>query len=353
MRERLEVQSLVSMAKISRATSIREIASRARVSIATVSRTLNAPDQVRPETARRVREVLKELDYSPNLAARALVTGRTNLIGLVVPNLVHSFFGEIAQSLSRVLQERGYGLLICSSDEDPVLERQTLIHLLARKVDVLLIATVQQGKEIFPPSMKPKTPYILIDRKIQGLAANFVGIDDEEVGFLATEHLVQVGCKRIAHIGGVRISTAGGRLEGYLRALKKYRMEIGSEYVVFSERMDVSADVAAYNSAKKLLALKPRPDGIFCYNDPCAMGAMRAVLDSGLSIPKHVALIGSGNLHVDADLRVPLSTVDQQSQELGRRAAMLALDLLQGHDENTTIILKPKLVVRESSRKQK
>src|SRR6185312_12853872 len=127
--------------------NIKEIAKRARISIATVSRTINAPHTVCPDTARRVRKVLDDLDYYPNLTARALVTGRKNLIGLVVPNLIHSFFAEISQSLSRVLRGSGYSLLICSSDEDPEIERQTLTHLLARGVDALLIATVQQDKD--------------------------------------------------------------------------------------------------------------------------------------------------------------------------------------------------------------
>ena len=336
--------------------NIKEIAKRARVSIATVSRTINAPHRVRPETARRVRKVLEDYDYYPNLTARALVTGRTNLIGLVVPNLIHSFFAEISQSLSRVLRDSGYSLLICSSDEDPEIERQTLTHLLARGVDALLIATVQQDKEIFPRSVKPRIPYVLVDRKVDGLSANFVGVDDEKVGFLATEHLIEAGCRRIAHIGGVQISTASGRLEGYKRALKKHQFAVDPEYIVTAKRMDESADSAGYYAAMQLLALKTHPDAIFCYNDPVAIGAMRAILENGMRIPENIALIGSGNLHLDSALRVPLSTVDQQCQRIGECAASLAIDLIgegKQKQQPKAILLVPKVVVRESSRLRK
>jgi LacI family transcriptional regulator, galactose operon repressor len=335
--------------------NIKEIAKRARVSIATVSRTINAPHRVHPDTARRVRKVLEDYDYYPNLTARALVTGRTNLIGLVVPNLIHSFFAEISQSLSRVLRDSGYSLLICSSDEDPEIERQTLTHLLARGVDALLIATVQQDKEIFPRSVKPRVPYVLVDRRVDGLSANFVGVDDEKVGFLATEHLIEAGCRRIAHIGGVQISTASGRLEGYKRALKKHQFAVDPEYIVTAKRMDESADSAGYYAAMQLLALKTCPDGIFCYNDPVAIGAMRAILENGMRIPENIALIGSGNLHLDTALRVPLSTVDQQCQRIGECAASLAVDLIgEGKQKQPkAILLVPKVVVRESSRLRK
>src|SRR5579883_1295095 len=331
--------------------NIKEIAKRARVSIATVSRTINAPHRVRPETARRVRKILEELDYYPNLTARALVTGRTNLIGLVVPSLVHSFFAEISQSLSRVLRESGYSLLIGSSDEDPEIERKTLTHLLSRGVDALVIATVQQTKEIFPKSVKPRVPYVLVDRSLNGLAANFVGVDDENVGFIATEHLIEVGCTRIAHIGGLQISTASGRLEGYKHAIKKHHLPIDPDHIVIANRMDESADSAGYYAARQLLGLKIPPDAIFCYNDPVAIGAMRAILENGMRIPEDVALIGSGNLHLDTALRVPLSTVDQQSDRIGECTANLVMDLIREErpKQPKKILLMPRVVGRDSS----
>src|SRR5262249_12273724 len=153
--------------------------------------------------------------------------------------------------------------------------------------------------QIFQKVTKQEIPFILVDRVIPGLEANFVGVKDETVGYIATEHLIQIGCRTIAHISGTRISTAVGRLAGYKRALKEYGLPFTPDHIVTVEKQDESADVAGYRATMKLLALPERPDGIFCFNDPIAIGAMNAILGKGLRIPEDIALIGSGNLHFD------------------------------------------------------
>ena len=335
--------------------SIKEVARRAGVSIATVSRAINEPDKVHPRTAERVRRAVERLGYRPNLTARALKTGRTNLIGLVVPDLVHSFFAELARGLSRVLRREDINVVITSSEEDPELEQSAIEHLLSRGVDGMLVASVQLGKDAFQRIKRQNVPFILIDRTVPGASANFVGVDDEAVGFLATEHLIQVGCRRIAHISGTRISTALGRLAGYRRSLKKYGIEENADLIVAVERQDESADTAGYRAATKLLSLPDPPDGIFCFNDPVAIGAMNAILTKGLRIPEEVALIGSGNLHFDDLLRIPLSTVDQDSEKIGEHAAALMVSLIQAKSAigPKTTLLTPRVVVRESTRRSK
>ncbi len=333
--------------------SIKEVARRAGVSIATVSRAINVPEKVHPRTVERVQRAIDKLGYRPNLTARALKTGRTNLVGLIVPDLVHSFFAELARGLSGVLREEGISVVIASSEEDPDLEQRTVDHLLDRGVDALLIASVQLSKENFQKMAKHKVPFILVDRLISGLAANFVGVKDDTVGFIATEHLIQIGCRRVAHISGTRISTAIGRLAGYKRAIKEYGLPLNPDHIVPVEKQDESADVAGYRAAMKLLSLPERPDGIFCFNDPIAIGAMNAILAKGLRIPEDIALIGSGNLHFDDALRVPLSTVDQCSEMIGQRAALLAMNLIDAKSSSTlkTVFLTPKVVVRESTKR--
>lgn len=334
--------------------SIKEVAKRAGVSIATVSRTLNVPEKVHPRTVERVQRAIEKLGYRPNLTARALKTGRTNLVGLVVPDLVHSFFAELARGLSGVLREEGISVVITSSEEDPTLEQGAIDHLLDRGVDALLVASVQLNKDTFQKVTKQKTPFILIDRVISGLSANFVGVRDETVGYIATEHLIQVGCRNVAHIAGTRISTAVGRLAGYKRAIKEYGLSSTPDRIVTVEKQDESADVAGYRAAMKLLSLPERPDGIFCFNDPIAIGAMNAILTKGLRIPEDIALIGSGNLHFDDVLRVPLSTVDQCSEMIGQRAALLAINLIEAKSSASpkTVFLTPKVVARESTKRR-
>ena len=198
---------------------MRDIAKDLGVSVITVSKVLRNHPEVGPATRERVLARVKELDYRPNLAARSLVTGRTYLVGLIVPDLLHPFFAEVAKSLSDVLRKSGYYLIISSSEEDPDLEQQAVDHLLARQLDTLVIASCRPTAELFVRIERHKTPYILIDRSVPGASANYVGVDDVAVGRLATEHLIAIGCKRIAHIRGPETSPGVARLEGYKRAL--------------------------------------------------------------------------------------------------------------------------------------
>src|SRR5947209_5640286 len=198
---------------------LKDIAEDLGVSVVTVSKVLRNHEDIGPETRDRVLKRIKELNYQPNLAARALVTGRSHLAGLIVPDLVHPFFAEVAKGVSGFLRSRGYGLAIASSEEDPDLEQQEIAQMLARGLDVLLIASAQRTAESFLKIKQEQRPYVLVDRKFSGLTANFVGTDDFAVGRIATEHLIENGCRRIAYIGGETVSTALDRLEGYRGAL--------------------------------------------------------------------------------------------------------------------------------------
>jgi LacI family transcriptional regulator len=172
-------------------------------------------------------------------------------------------------------------------------------------------------------------------------------------GETATTHLLQIGCKTIAHIGGSDVSTAVDRQAGYSRTLARAGMSLSSEYVVTYGRGDNSGDSAGYNGMKKLLQLNPRPDGVFCLNDPVAMGAMRAVVEAGLRIPSDVAIVGCGNVHYDDLLVVPLTSVDQDSRNLGTSAARLAMSMIKrkGEGPPKSLIMPARLVVRASSRR--
>jgi LacI family transcriptional regulator len=331
--------------------TMKDIAQELGISIGTVSKVLRDHPDISPETRERVRKRMRELNYRPNLAARALVTGRTHTIGLVVPDLVHPFFGEVAGGLSKLLRKKGYSLIISSSDEDLELENRAIDQLLARRVDALIVASSQRDWDFFHHIEKQKIPLVLIDRHPEAGKVNFVGVNDEEIGEMATEHLIAMGCRRIAHIGGPRISTALGRLRGYQKALESHGLPSEPKYVISREHADEASDATGYEAMNELLSLKRPPDGVFCYNDPTAMGAMQAAIEKGIRIPQELAIIGSGNVRYAKFLRVPLSTIDQQSGEIGDRAAKLALKLIESKTQPkpTTILLSPQLIVRESS----
>jgi LacI family transcriptional regulator len=332
---------------------MKDIARDLGVSVITISKVLRNHPDVGDETRRRVLARVKELDYRPNLAARSLVTGRTYLVGLVVPSLLHPFFAEIAKALSDVLRKNGYYLIISTSEEDPSLEEEEINQLLARRLDTLIVASCRSTVEMFFRIEKHQMPYILIDRSLPGLIANFVGVDDEAAGFIATKHLVEIGCKRIAHIRGPENSPGTRRLEGYKRALTQAGMPIVADYIIAEPKSDVESRQRGAEAMAELLSLQKKPDGVFCFNDPFALGAMNHALDQGVRIPEDMAIVGCGNLHYDDLLRVPLSSIDQHSRQIGEEAARLTLGILNSKTpvKPEIVVLQPELVVRASSSK--
>jgi LacI family transcriptional regulator len=335
---------------------LKDIAQDLGLSVVTISKVLRNHPDIGEATRKRVLKRMKELNYQPNFAARSLITGRSWTIGLVVPDLLHPFFAQIAKEISVEVRKKGYNLFISSSDEDPALEQEEIAQLLARRVDVMLIASAQWTVESFRRIEEQKIPYVLLDRQFAGFESNFVGVDDKAVGMLATKHLIEQGCKRIAHVRGPEISTAVGRLEGYRQALATNQMTPQPGHVIaIGPSGDHVGDQAGYAATVKLLVSKNRPDGIFCFNDPVALGTMRAILDAGLRVPDDIAVVGCGNLSYSDFLRVPLSSVDQNSRIIGKIAAALALKLAQGKSpaRPKSTLVAPHLVVRASSLRTK
>jgi LacI family transcriptional regulator len=337
------------------AIRLKDIAQDLKISVVTVSKVLRKHPDIGPETRQKVLQRMKELNYRPNLAARALATGRTHAIGLIVPDLVHPFFGQVAKALSGVLRAKNYSLVLSSSDDDPELEQQEIDQLLARRVDVLVVASAQRDPDNFRHIQEQKTPLVLIDRKIEGVPAHFVGINDVSAGRIATQHLIDVGCRNLAHIGGPEhVSTAAGRARGYREVLTRRDIKERPGTVVMREQGDEAADHTGYLAMKQLLTMKPRPDGVFCYNDPTAMGAMKAVLEAGLDVPSDIAIVGCGNVAYADFMRVPLTSVDQQSQQIGERAAKLALSVLEHSPSRPKhVVLLPSLIKRASTQRTK
>ena len=333
---------------------MKDIAKDLGISQATVSKVLREHPDIGEKTRRRVLERVKELDYQPNSLARSLLTGRSYLIGLVAPSLLHPFFAQIARTISNVIRDKGYSLVVSSSEEDPELEKEEISRLLARRLDALVIASSASNIEQFRRMDSKAQPYVLIDRDLTGLGANFVGTNDEKVGWLATEHLIDMGCRRVAHIRGQDNSSGNGRFDGYRQALRHRRVPYSEDYVVRACHTDTETTRQGAETMRLLLERAPKPDGVFCFNDPLAIGAMSAILESGLRIPEDIALIGCGNLPNNDCLRVPLSSIDQHSQMIGARAAELVLSLIDSKQmpRARTIILEPTLVVRSSTQRK-
>jgi LacI family transcriptional regulator len=338
--------------------TLKEIARDVGVSVVTVSKVLRNHLDISHTTRDRVLRRARELGYRPNLTARSLVTGRSSLVGLLVPDLVHPFFAEVARSLAGALRVRGLYLLICSSEGDPELEREQIEHLLSRRIDAIVVAPVGQDDDALESISSSGTPLILLDRQSAIAGAHFVGVNDFQIGLIATDHLISIGCRRIAHLRGPQNSVGLKRLEGYRKALKVAGLPFDPDLVSETSKGDVVSKAQGAKETARFLRLDSPPDGIFCFSDPMAIGAMDVALQAGVSIPKQLAVIGSGNLHYDTSLRVPLSSVDQKSEKIGQRVAEIILRLVlqdkTGAASKTPIdiervVLRPALVPRDST----
>uniref|UniRef100_Q029E0 Transcriptional regulator, LacI family n=1 Tax=Solibacter usitatus (strain Ellin6076) TaxID=234267 RepID=Q029E0_SOLUE len=328
---------------------LKDIARDLNVSVMTVSKVVRGCADVGAETRGRVLARIKELNYQPNWVARSLAARRTFMIGLIVPDLMHSFFAEIAKGVAATIRPLGYDVVICNSEENGDLESSEVDRLLGRQVDGLLLASAQPPSSlaVFERIEARGTPYVLIDRRFADVHAPYVGADDEAIGRMATQHLIDRGCRRIAHIAGPAVTTGLGRQKGYEEALAASGINIPEGFIV-----QATDDDTGYQATRRLLKLTPRPDAIFGYNDPTAAGAMKAILEAGIRIPEEIKVIGVGNVHYSDLLRVPLSTIDQSSASIGQQAADILLKAIGNKRKRPakTILIDPILIARESTR---
>src|SRR3984957_8738705 len=335
------------------AVTMQDIARDLKVSVVTVSKVLRNQGRISAATRKRVLRRAKELHYQMNWVARSLVTRRTYTIGLLLPDFTHPFFAEIARAVAQTVRPHGYHVIISYSEEDPELEMSEADSLLARQVDGLIIASAQPVRRLalFKQIQARKVPYVLIDRPIAGLQAPFVGADNRAIGRLATQHLIARGCRQIAHLRGPAIGIAGERLQGYRKALANRGLRIPASYVVDAGH----GDQTGYEGMRRLLRARPAPDGVFFYNDPVAIGAIKAILDANLRVPHDICVVGAGNVRYSDLLAVPLTTVDQGTCQIGAQAAELLMErILQKRPARSTptkILILPKLVERESTRR--
>lgn len=333
-------------------TTMKRIAGELGVSITTVSKVLNNREDIGHATRARVLAKVAELGYQPNAVARSLTLRRTHTLGVVIPDLMHSFFVEIVAGLEAAASARGYGLLLCSSNEDPAKERQELDMLRQRQVDGIVLgsANASGNTDLLQQIASLGIGLVMIDRDDHpDVECDRVVTDDQEVGRLATAHLISLGRRTVAHITGTPVVHARRRADGYRAAMKAAGLKVRPELVARGGFKEADG----YRSMQTLLSTRPRVDAVFAANDPAAIGAMKAVWDAGLKVPDDVAVIGAGDIAMGDMLRIPLSTVSWSREEQGRAAAQLLLDRLDhGAGQPRPAqrrVIAPRLVVRRSS----
>lgn len=315
----------------------------------TVSRALNSRGSVREETRRRVLDKAAELNYRPNRWARTLVTNRTHIIGLVVPDISHTFFGEITRGIQEVIEEQGYNLLLCNTGRNPETEIREVDALLSSRVEGLIVASEQPegSAEYFARIVRQGIPLVSIDRFFPKLKCSRFTTDDYQAARLATEHLIELGHRKIAHVRGIRTSAARLRMEGYRDALRSHGLRQDPSWVVCGNfRVDESRE-----ATKLVMALRNRPTAILAGNDTSAFGVIQGCRDLGLKVPGDVSVAGLGNIEGDLHPNPYLTTVHWDRLTMGRDAGRALLSLIASGPGKTIVrkVYPPILVVRRST----
>ncbi|PJW16516.1 LacI family transcriptional regulator [Geobacillus stearothermophilus] len=321
--------------------TIRDVAKRAGVSVATVSRVLNQNGYVNEETERRVRQAMKELNYKPNEVARALFKKTSKTVGLIVPDITNPFFPELVRAVEDVMNIYDYTVILCNSDEKVEKEREYIEVLKQKYVDGVILTTNQ-----FAPEEVEEwdVPIVVLDRPLHERYSSVVA-DNYEGARLATRHLYEVGCRRIAHIQGPNhVVNAMERFRGYqdeMRALGlgDRQLVIQGNYQLKQAKEAVMAALAEHDM-----------DGIFAGNDAMAVGALKAVQQCGLRVPDDIAIIGYDGIPLTEMTTPELSTVSQPIYEMGAMAARILIKQIEGKPlEKLHYQLPVQLVVRQST----
>lgn len=326
--------------------TIKRVAHRAGVSIATVSRVFADPQAVSDTLRLRVLEAARALNYRPSRAARTLRVGTSQAVGVVIPDLENPFFTAVVRGIEGVLQAAGYTLLLANSDEDTARERHILETLRADGVAGIVFVPINAARDAYRDVLAPPLQVVAVDRLPTNLRPDLVTVDNVEGTRLGVEHLFALGHRDVALLGGpLRHSTATERERGYQEALRAAGRPVRAELVHYGD----FREEGGYEGMKALLALPRRPTAVFVANNLMTLGAFRALHEAAVRIPDEMALVGFDDMPWATSLNPPLTAVSQPSQEIGAAAADLLLDRIARPERAIRhLILETSLVVRAS-----
>ena len=330
--------------------TLKQIADELGLSAMTVSRAINNRSNVDEKTKERILKKANEMGYTPNHIAKSLVSQKSYTIGVVVPEIAHSFFAEAIQGMEDVTFKDDYQLILTHSAEQEERERSALQTLKSKRVDGILISSAESVKDydFYKKIAESNTSLVFFDRCAEGMGVSCVSVDDLTASYNITRHLIEHGYKKIAHLrGALSVSISEKRLRGYKKALREDDIPVEDNLIVesgFHEK-------GGYEAMNKLLDAHKSdlPRAVFAVNDPAAFGAMEAIYNRGLSIPDDIAIVGFSDDIRAGLMKSPLTTVHQPAYNLGQRAAQKLIKLIENEDElaeNIQILTSLKL--RES-----
>lgn len=338
--------------------TIRDVARLAGVSAASVSAVINGGKGVSPELAKRVRKAVQALDYHPDIVARSLRVRRTNIVGVIMPQIASPFFAEVLRGAEEEARHRDYSILICDSAADPDLERRLFHTLVARRVDGILLASANPYF-FAKPSSGRNVPVVFFDRLPSGCPGPAVLVNNKEGAFEATRHLIALGHRRIAIITGpMAISSAAERTEGFRNAMGAAGLPVLEGYLQCGE---FSVE-GGFRCVLEMMKITPRPTALLVSNYEMTLGVLSALRQQGIKVPDEVSLVGFDDFVMGPDgfswatlFSPQLTTVGQPCHEIGREAFKLVMRKVEASESTTTegsetvLRLQVELHIRESS----
>ncbi|MBA1228511.1 LacI family DNA-binding transcriptional regulator [Pseudomonas viridiflava] len=327
--------------------TIKDVAALAGISYTTVSHVLNKTRPVSEPVRLKVEAAIAQLDYVPSAVARSLKAKSTSTIGLLIPNGMNPYFAELARGIEDYCERNGFCVILCNSDDNPEKQRGYLRVLLEKRVDGLIVSSVGGDASVAGGLADVRTPLVIVDRELDGIEADMVRIDHEQGAYLATRHLLDLGHRRIACIGGPHNSlVATMRLTGYRRAMQQAVVDVAEGLAVHSE----FTSSAGYEAAGRLLD-EHRPTAIFAGNDVIAIGVLRAAAERAISVPRDLSVVGFDDIEISRYVYPALTTVGQSIMQLGETAAEMLLGRIASPNALPVEkrLVTPVVVVREST----
>jgi DNA-binding LacI/PurR family transcriptional regulator len=330
--------------------SIKDIARAAGVSHSTVSRALRDSPLVKAETRSRIQDLAREMGYSPDAWARSLVMRQTRAVGVVVTTIADPFIAEVVQGIESTAYQHDYTVILASSGSEPERELAAVEMLRSKRVDGVIVTSSRVGALYQKHLERIGVPVVLLNNHSEqsGRYTFSVTVDNQHGGHLATQHLIELGHRRIAYVNGpAYISSSEGRLTGYRQALIEAGIPPELDWVM----PGTGRTEAGEQAFRALTALAEPPTAVFCYNDVTAIGLLRAAREAGLSVPQDLSVVGFDDIPFASYLHPALTTVAQPKFEMGKQAMQMALELMSASSSSqvSDIIVKGQLIVRASS----
>lgn len=322
-----------------------DVAKMANVSTATVSRVLRSPDSVKEDTRNKVLCAIETLNYQPNMVARQFRTKKTKTILVVVPDITNPFFSKVLRGIEHTAVQNGYQVILGDTENDEIRESEYLDLLRQKQADGGVLLTARMNRKNLE-EIAEQFPVVLACEYVDGLNVPTVSIDNISSAKKATEHLINLGHKRIAHISGpVSVVLSRDRMKGYRQAMVYHELPIEP---VFMQEGDFSFE-SGYNQMLKFLALENPPSAVFAASDEMAVGAVKAARSNGLRVPEDLAVVGFDNIELGSIVEPGITTIEQPKYQIGNMAMELLVKLIDQEElQKNQSVLEDKLIIRDS-----